>query len=70
MGRGAGREGFQEWKVTESCKVPELRLAKNPQIHCVTLDKSPPFSGLQCLHFIIKRLDQVNSKFPPLAIIL
>lgn len=54
----------------ESCKVPELRLAKNPQICCVTLGKSPPSSGLQCLHFIIKRLDQVNSKVPPLAIIL
>lgn len=54
----------------ESCKVSGLRLAKTPQICCVTLGKCAPFSGLQCLHFIIRRLDQVNSKAPPLAIIL
>lgn len=48
----------------ESWKVPGLRLAGNTQVCYVTLGKSPPFSGLQYPHFIIKSLDQVNSKFP------
>ena len=54
----------------EGCKVPRLKLARNPQVCCVTLGKSPPFSGLRSPHFVIKRLDQVNSKVPPLAITL
>lgn len=48
----------------EGWKVPGLRLARSTQVCCVTLGKSPPFSGLQCPHFIMKGLGQVNSKIP------
>lgn len=67
-GGGRGRIPGRESNMG-GWKVPGLRLARNTQVCCVTLGKSPPFSGLQCPHFIIKRLDEVNSKVLSLAII-
>lgn len=55
-GRGEGK-GFPGIESNmEGYKVPGLRLARN--LHIVTLGNSPPFSGFQCLHFTIKRLDK------------
>lgn len=68
IGRGEGFPGIES--NMEVYKVPGLGLTRNPQTCSVTLGKSPPFSGLHCVRFIIKRLDQVNSKVPPLTIIL
>lgn len=66
VGVGVSRNGKQHGSLESSW----AKIARNPQVCSVTLGKSSPFSGLQSPHFVIKRLDQVNSKFLPLAIIL
>lgn len=66
VGVGVSRNRKQHGRLESSW----AKIARNPQVCCVTLGKSSPFSGLQSPHFVIKRLDQVSSKFPPLAIIL
>lgn len=60
-GEGKGFPGIES--NMEGYKVPGLRLARN--LHIMTLGKSPPFSGFQYLHFIIKRLDKLMLSFHP-----